>query len=85
MKKYRKTFTPEAMQFHLASIDEFTAWCLPFMAVLNGDGRVIVWLNDAHDYGIYLKEGDWSIKDINGFPYWISDEVFRKTYEEAKE
>ncbi len=82
MKKYRKTFTPEAMQITEDNKDlayKMGEGLRDYWMVSNG---LLIYSDDNSIREPLYGPGDWLVKGINGDIYPVSDEVFRKTYEE---
>ncbi len=85
MKRYRKTFTPEAMQITEDNKDlsyKMGEGLRDYWMVSNG---LLIYSDDNSIREPLYGPGDWLVKGINGDIYPVSDEVFRKTYEELSD
>ncbi len=99
MKRYRKTYEPEAIQinesttedeiFELLCSGEQTNQWIPYQGkgywffIAANAGRFRHLRHSAIEESTEIHYGDWLVKGINGDIYPVSDEVFRKTYEEV--
>lgn len=96
MKRYRKVFEPEAMYYtNDCTLEEVQAFCgnrrdydCARYGVNNPDGsrdKKIECFARVVNQRIEVYPNHWIIKGINGCIYPVSDEVFRRTYEEIQD
>lgn len=85
MKRYRKVFEPEAIQITRDNLDQIEKMIQDsgeYWSILKGDP---IWIYNQGYEESYPdhQEGDWVVKGINECIYLVSDEVFKKTYQEV--
>jgi hypothetical protein len=92
IKKYRKTFTPEAAQFTTCCEIEMLEWARKQESIITGlkvdphyraTGEVYMTIHYDDDTVYYVQDGDWLVKAKDGHIYPVPDEEFRATYEEV--
>ncbi len=84
IKKYRKTYEPEAMQITEDNKDlsyKMGEGLRDYWMVSNG---LLIYSDDNSIREPLYGPGDWLVKAKDGHVYPVSDKEFRETYEECE-